>query len=406
MLYTLRVEMGNPGLRAKKLLPILLALVILASLVGCAKEGKTTTEQLTEGVTAAATDIQTYRFDISTKTGMSIETDTETREIKTSGEGSAVVDNTNKKMQRKMSMEVETPEGTQSTETEEYLIGDMMYTKTVMPGMPEQWMTQAMTAGLWEAQNQVEQQMRLLKVSEIEILGSEQVNGVECWVVKLLPSLEKFWEVVGEGTEEVPPEEFFESLSVKQWFAKDTYYLMKAEMEWTAHIIIAEYKQPMVNRMEIECSHYNELVSIELPPGAEEAAEGPPGREKMHVQLAVSALMTENGISVIPNPVSSATAVNDMSAFPDSTSDNTATGGTVGGKVKDRDGNVYNFAGTPSDKAGYVLYGHDIKGSGAGNDDGARVNFVAQQYTKYYYTVDANGLVHQFRDAAKTGGEL
>ncbi len=255
--------------RAKKLLPILLALVILASPVGCAKEEKITTEQLTERVTAAATDMRTYQFDISTKTEMSIETDTETIEIKSSGEGSAVVDNTNKKMQRKMSMEAETSEGTQSTETEEYLIGDMMYTKTLMPGMPEQWMTQAMTAELWEAQNLVEQQMRLLEVSEIEILGSEQVNGVECWVVKPLPSLEKFLEVVGEVTEEVPPDEFFESLSVKQWFAKDTYYLMKAEMEWTAQV----FEIPVLMWMEIECSHYNESVSIELPPGAEEAAE-------------------------------------------------------------------------------------------------------------------------------------
>jgi len=106
--------------------------------------------------------------------------------------------------------------------------------------------------------------------------------------------------------------------------------------------------------------------------------------ELQNVQLAVGMMMTENGLSAIPNPV--ATATNDMAAFPDATS----VCGSVD-KPVDPDGNDY----TVDDKDGYLLYGHDITGGTAGDD----VNYLPAETTQYYYTVAADGTVTQHDSA-------
>ena len=128
--------------------------------------------------------------------------------------------------------------------------------------------------------------------------------------------------------------------------------------------------------------------------GEEEARE----TEKSNVQLAMDSMMIDNGIDEIPNPVSSATAVNDMNAFPDTTSDDD----TNSDKTVDPEGVAYVIA-TGTDLAGYLLYGHDVTG---GDTATPLENYMREQTTEYYYTVDADGTVHQFVDAAKTGGEL
>jgi len=122
--------------------------------------------------------------------------------------------------------------------------------------------------------------------------------------------------------------------------------------------------------------------------------------EKQKVQKAVEELMEDNGLSVIPNPVSSATATNNMGAFPDTTSDDD----TNGDKMTDPMGNAYTIA-TGNDLPGYVLCGHDNYGD---NSTLQGYNYLSEnmRYTTYYYTIDSDGTVHQFIDAAKTSGEL
>jgi len=108
--------------------------------------------------------------------------------------------------------------------------------------------------------------------------------------------------------------------------------------------------------------------------------------ELQNVQLAVGMMMTENGLSEIPNPV--ATATDNMAAFPDATS---ACGSDA--KLVDPDGVPYT---TGTDKDGYLLYGHDIKAGGTVGDD---VNYLPADTTQYFYTVAADGTVTQHDSA-------
>ena len=111
--------------------------------------------------------------------------------------------------------------------------------------------------------------------------------------------------------------------------------------------------------------------------------------ELANIQTAVVAMMTDNGLTALPNPVG--TATDDMTAFPD------ATSACETDKIRDPDG-YYYVLGTDGD--GFVLYQHDISGSGTvanpgANPDQTDVNYVASSTTSYLYTVTADGTVTQ-----------
>ena len=112
--------------------------------------------------------------------------------------------------------------------------------------------------------------------------------------------------------------------------------------------------------------------------GEKEASE----TELSNVQAAVIAMMVDNQLSTLPNPVLEASATDNMSEFPD-----TSVCGTH--KIRDPKGNTYIIA---VDKDGYILYGHDIKGSDGAVD---LVNYVAVETTKGTYYVDGDGTVYQ-----------
>ena len=111
--------------------------------------------------------------------------------------------------------------------------------------------------------------------------------------------------------------------------------------------------------------------------GETEAAE----TELSNMQSAVIAMMTDNNLSELPNPVS-ANSTSNMGAFPDATSAVTVD------KLSDPNGTAYKVG----DKNGYILYQHDIIADGAQT---GLVNYVATQYTKGTYSVTADGTVTQ-----------
>jgi type IV pilus assembly protein PilA len=112
--------------------------------------------------------------------------------------------------------------------------------------------------------------------------------------------------------------------------------------------------------------------------GEEEAWE----TEFANVQTAVVAMMVDNQLTELPNPVVEANATDNMSVFPDA-----SVCGTH--KINDPDGNIYING---LDKDGYILYQHDIKGGGTANET---VNYVATEMTKGTYYVDKAGTVYQ-----------
>jgi len=106
--------------------------------------------------------------------------------------------------------------------------------------------------------------------------------------------------------------------------------------------------------------------------------------EMANIQSAVIAMMTDNGLPTLPNPVLVADATRDMAAFPD------ATSVCATDKLLDPNGDAY---ATPGDQDGYVLFQHDVDADGAAT---GLVNYVVTQTTKYWYSVDTMGTVTQY----------
>jgi len=118
--------------------------------------------------------------------------------------------------------------------------------------------------------------------------------------------------------------------------------------------------------------------------GEQEAAE----TELHNIQLAVTSMMLENGITSIPNVLGVAT--DNMSAFPD-----TSSVIANDDKVTDPEGFPYDFTGgAPNDAPGYVLYGHDITGQ-LNPNQGTDVNYVTVSMTAHSYLCAADGTVTQ-----------
>jgi len=130
--------------------------------------------------------------------------------------------------------------------------------------------------------------------------------------------------------------------------------------------------------------------------GKSEAAE----TELHNVQLAVTSMMLENGLTSITTtgyPDSGSVSTNVMTfegtgpttgtaGFPDYGTLATAKGGTF----------------EAGDQDGYVLFGHDIIGDAMIPPAGAAlVNYINNPQTTYFYTCDADGTVRQYADADK-----
>ncbi|KKL55227.1 hypothetical protein LCGC14_2257510 [marine sediment metagenome] len=107
--------------------------------------------------------------------------------------------------------------------------------------------------------------------------------------------------------------------------------------------------------------------------------------ELANIQAAVSAMMIDNELTVLPTPVDTL-ETSDMGAFPDATS-------AVATALKLNDPNGIPYA--VGDKDGYILYQHDITGGG-GALPVDLVNYVSQPDTAYWYTVNAQGTVQQY----------
>ncbi len=120
--------------------------------------------------------------------------------------------------------------------------------------------------------------------------------------------------------------------------------------------------------------------------GETEAAQ----TEMTNLQTAVVAMMVDNQLSELPTGFvndSGVASTDNMSLFPH------ATAIVVTVKIRDPEGNSYVEGVDPlGDKAGYILYQHDITGN---DEQTALVNYVAQEMTKGTYYVDSSGTVYQ-----------
>ncbi len=291
------------------------AIVVVVMLSGCTdkeqintaeiKEELLNSAEIKEMILASVEEIDTYKFDMDMTQETLISNETDETKMTTVSTGKAVVDAANKKMSMEMTSSMETPDKAEMPDgpTEMtmvmYLVDNAMYMKMDMgiPGIPVQWTKMDMPEGYedtWDSQNQMEQQIELLSISEVDLLKAETVNGVDCYVLKITPDMEKYSEfLMKQGgmsklmqgmQEDFDIGKLIKGMSITQWIAKDTLFPMKTEMQMKMVISSEDLNLPDAEEtftMTLDQSttlvfyDYNKPVNMELPEDAKNAGAFP-----------------------------------------------------------------------------------------------------------------------------------
>jgi len=277
----------------KRLFSILLILVMVLSFSSC-ESGLSA--QIVNGAIESLDKITTYQYDMNMNADIVYDVGGYTFEVVVSIEFNGVVDVENEQMEMDTNMSniINGDEGQRVSEL--YLIDNIMYENVTLivndvPDMGPMWIKQEMPTEYWEAMNKVKHQIELLEEAvQVEVIGSDEVRGIDCYVLEIIPDMEKFWQISMQQPEiamlpaidEEFPQEVFKGFSMKQWIEKDTYFLAKAEIEMALELTPEASGSPeeqglitMDITIDLMVYNYNQPVSIILPQEAEEALEMP-----------------------------------------------------------------------------------------------------------------------------------
>jgi len=292
----------------KKVLAILLVVAVVLPMAACggeAEEGVSveeeelpSAEEIVDGVVEAWPSVKTQEFDMDMAMDMTGEAEGESLEMTMEMSFSGALDVTNKELRADISMDMNVPgEEAMVVAMTLYVVDGTGYVMMDIPEMGPMWMKTDLAAANWgeisEGLAQTDSQIELLKTAQVEVVGSEKVEGVDCYVLQLIPAdMEQLWQTLMEGAEvadtgmpDVAEEfiqEMFRDFSVKQWIAKDTYFLVKAELDIGVELtpeamgyVGEEGEMTMNITMSLLAYNHNKAVSIVLPAEAEEAIEMP-----------------------------------------------------------------------------------------------------------------------------------
>ena len=226
----------------KKLLLLSLALVLsftLVAFVGCKGLPQEEIDQIIADAIAASYDTVSFDMDLPMTIEADGGSDPGTMTVDMSGTGA--IDTISQAMRMTMAMDISLPDtGSQSVSAEIYVVEGWMYTGVDITDVGTQWAKMALTEPLWQQQDQVGQYAELLATAvEVKYKGTETVNSVECYVFEIEPDMDTLGDLVVQETSSLgiinlsglDLAALYQELSVKEWLAKDSHLLQRAEIE-------------------------------------------------------------------------------------------------------------------------------------------------------------------------------
>jgi hypothetical protein len=265
----------------------LLVLSLVTSLLtGC--NGKELTqeelEQLVNDVLAANAEVDTVKFDISTTTTMEMIGGSEPGFATMSGDGTGAIDSPNQAMQMIINMDIDIPgKARKSVPMESYFVDGWMHVKVSIEEKGAEWVKMKLPDGMWDSQSQISRQIELLKTADrVGFLGTEDVNGADCYIVEIVPGAEALSKLLSElqmpdtegvDTSKLDLTDVIKEMSLKQWIAEDGYLIMKSETRLVMEISPADVGADEAEFQNITAEQsaimtfydYSEPVAIELP---------------------------------------------------------------------------------------------------------------------------------------------
>jgi hypothetical protein len=291
----------------RKIVAISLVLVMVLTFTACnggagGVTGLPSVEEIINSVTGAQGDVRTFQLDMDMTVDMAgvVEGEAFTTTMVVSSAGATDIPKSQLMMDMDMNMEMGEMalpgEDTLEVSVVMYLIDNTMYMMTEIPEIGPMWIKYGIEVPgeIWGQIDQAQYQIELLEdAAQVEVVGSETVSGVDCYVLQLTPDMEQLWQLMtqqiegagglGEvalGIDPVLMQDMFRSFSVKQWVAKDTYFLVRAVVNMTLELSaeamgIPEEESAVTMDMSLDLLvyDYNQPVSIVLPPEAATAMD-------------------------------------------------------------------------------------------------------------------------------------
>jgi outer membrane lipoprotein-sorting protein len=277
---------GGETMKRIALLGILVLALMVSLLVGCTDKELTQEdiEQLVNDVLVANADVETVKFDMNTTTKMEVVGGPQPDGATMVGEGTGAIDSANREMLIIMDMDIDVPgKERQSMPMESYLVDGWMHIKVSVEEQGAQWIKMQLPDEMWDSQSQIDQQIEFLETAEeVNFLGSEHVDGTDCYVVEIVPSpdaLNKMLsqiqmpDIEGADLSQFNFIDIIKDMSFKQWIAEDGHLIMKSETHVVMEISpenvgasVEEFQKITADQSAVMVFYdYNEPVSIELP---------------------------------------------------------------------------------------------------------------------------------------------
>ena len=196
-------------------------------------------------------------------------------------------------------------DNTSATAIEEYLINDTLYLK-----VDGNWTVMKMpgVADAWSAQNTMTQQLEMFNQSRLTLIGSENVDGVDCYKVRAEIEMGAMADQLSADVTSLVPmqmnySELFRNmaLDVHYWITKDTHLLKKTDVREVFIVtpqslgLTANESDTMEMRINSEVSMlfegFNESVNVKPPA---EAMQAPPFPMGLMVSEAAPSVMDGN----------------------------------------------------------------------------------------------------------------
>lgn len=284
----------------KKMALIPLALLLAGSLTACTFEGVVdpslpSAQEIIGAVIEAMSDMETYQFESNMVMSASGEAGCEAFDMTMDMTLTGAVDIENMQMGAEITMGAEmSGEEGMDMGMSVYVVDDTVYMMMDFLGSGPMWMKSEITDEIWDEMSQmtelVDPYIELLEASQVRVTGIEQVAGVDCYVLELVPDMDQLWQLVMQQADmtntgiPAPTEDFisemFRDFSVKQWVSTETFYITRVVVDMSVEMTPEEIGIPDedgVLRMDILmyllAHDYNQPVSITLPPGAIYAVE-------------------------------------------------------------------------------------------------------------------------------------
>lgn len=267
-------------------------LVLLPSALapGCVREP--TASEIINNMGASLDEVDTYQFDMDMTLDMAGAAEGQKFEITMVSHMTGAIDNAvrNMRMDMDMSTKMLGMELPSLMEMHTIIVDGDFYVWTKLPETEIGWIKEEIASEqfdeMWRSSVQSQVWLDIVQQSsEAEFLGRDITDGVDCYVVSLVPDAKEFWQAImqqpgmnlTEEGQELPIklEEMFEDMSFKWWVCKDTWLPVKGQVSMTmvlsSDLLKLELppEQQFVLTMPVTADlsfhDYNEAIVIDVP---------------------------------------------------------------------------------------------------------------------------------------------